>query len=328
MTVLVTGGAGYIGSHTVRLLKERGRDVVALDSMEFGHAAAVGDVPLVRADVGDRRAVLDAIDRFGVDAVIHFAAYKSPAESMAQPQRYFGNNSCHTASLLETLHDAGVTPDRLLLDLRRVRHALVRARVRGRPDPSGEPLWREQGDHRAGVVLVRQLPGPAVGEPALLQCGRRLARRVDRGGLDRHHQPDPVADEGDARPERAPQGLWHGLPDSRWHRHPGLRARRRPGGRPPQGARTPRGRRRDHGRRISGPGSVRLSSRCSPRPSASPASPSRTSSRPRRPGDPVALYADDTKSKRVLGWSGTRTLDEVIASAYAWHSSHPDGYGD
>ena len=49
---------------------------------------------------------------------------------------------------------------------------------------------------------------------------------------------------------------------------------------------------------------------------------------PRRPGDPVALYADDTKCKRVLGWSGERTLDEIIASAYAWHSTHLDGYGD
>ena len=57
MTVLVTGGAGYIGSHTVRLLRERGRDVVAFDSMEFGNAASVGEVPLVVGDVGDPVAV-------------------------------------------------------------------------------------------------------------------------------------------------------------------------------------------------------------------------------------------------------------------------------
>ena len=103
MTVLVTGGAGYIGSHTVRLFRERGRDVVAFDSMEFGHPAAVRDVPLIRGDVGDPEAVTKAVARYDVDAVVHFAAYKSPAESMSKPQRYFGNNVAKSSTLLETL---------------------------------------------------------------------------------------------------------------------------------------------------------------------------------------------------------------------------------
>ncbi len=152
MTVLVTGGAGYIGSHTVRLLKERGRDVVALDSMEFGHAA----VGRRRPPRPGRRREIDGrcsrpSNRFGVDSVIHFAAYKSPAESMAQPQRYFENNSCHTASLLETLHEWQSPPVRLLLHLRRLRDCLVRAGVRGCPGPAGEPVRGEQGRHRAGA---------------------------------------------------------------------------------------------------------------------------------------------------------------------------------
>ena len=109
MTVLVTGGAGYIGSHTVRLLQEQGRDVVAFDSMEFGHAAAVGDVPLVEGDVGDPGAVTDTVERYGVDAVVHFAAYKSAGQSMSSPQLYFGNNVAKSATLLETLHVSGVT---------------------------------------------------------------------------------------------------------------------------------------------------------------------------------------------------------------------------
>jgi UDP-glucose 4-epimerase len=87
MAMLVTGGAGYIGSHTVRLLRERGREVAAFDSMEFGHRAAVGDVPLVIGDVGDPRAVADAVERYGINAVVHFAAYNSPGESMSKPQR-------------------------------------------------------------------------------------------------------------------------------------------------------------------------------------------------------------------------------------------------
>ena len=108
MAVLVTGGAGYIGSHTVRLLRERGWEVVALDSMEFGHAASVGDVPLVVGDVGDPAVVAETVQRFGIDAVVHFAAYKSPAESMSLPQRYFENNVARSATLIETLHEAGV----------------------------------------------------------------------------------------------------------------------------------------------------------------------------------------------------------------------------
>src|SRR6185437_10507073 len=108
MTVLVTGGAGYIGSHTVRLLHEEGREVVAFDSMEYGHAPAVGSVPLVVGDVGDADALTDTVKRYGVDAVVHFAAYKSPTESMTKPHLYFGNNAAKTAAMIETLQTLGV----------------------------------------------------------------------------------------------------------------------------------------------------------------------------------------------------------------------------
>jgi UDP-glucose 4-epimerase len=87
MAIPVTGGACYIGSHTVQLLRERGREVVAFDSMKFGHRVAVGDVPLVISDVGDPKAVADTVERYGIDAVLHFAAYKSPGESMSKLQR-------------------------------------------------------------------------------------------------------------------------------------------------------------------------------------------------------------------------------------------------
>ena len=108
MAVLVTGGAGYIGSATVRLLREHGREVVVLDSMEFGHRAAVGDVPLVKGDVGDSKVVAETVEQYGIDSVVHFAAYKSPGESMIRPQRYFANNVAASTRLLETLHEVGV----------------------------------------------------------------------------------------------------------------------------------------------------------------------------------------------------------------------------
>src|ERR1019366_1683932 len=112
MAILVTGGAGYIGSHTVRLLRERGREVVVLDSMEFGHREAIGDTALVEGDIADQELVAKVVTQFGVDAVVHFAAYKAPGESMELPGRYFRNNTANSASLFEALTRAGV--DRLI----------------------------------------------------------------------------------------------------------------------------------------------------------------------------------------------------------------------
>ena len=101
MSILVTGGAGYIGSHTVRLLRERGRNVVVVDTMEFGHAAALGDTSLVRADIADRQAVAKVVSDHDVDAVMHFAAYKAAGESMERPGRYFSNNVAGSAARLK-----------------------------------------------------------------------------------------------------------------------------------------------------------------------------------------------------------------------------------
>ena len=92
MSVLVTGGAGYIGSHTVRRLQADGADVVVLDSMEFGYPQSIPGVPLVRADITDRDAVLATCRDHGVTDAVHFAAYKSVGESMEQPTRYWLNN--------------------------------------------------------------------------------------------------------------------------------------------------------------------------------------------------------------------------------------------
>lgn len=87
MAILVTGGAGYIGSHTVRLLRKPGRPVVVLDSLESGYAPAVGDVPLVVGDIADDGLVASIVAKDNVDAVLHFAGYKAAGESMRQPGR-------------------------------------------------------------------------------------------------------------------------------------------------------------------------------------------------------------------------------------------------
>jgi UDP-glucose 4-epimerase len=107
-TILVTGGAGYIGSHTVRALRAAGREVVVIDSLELGDADAVIDAPLVQGDIADGELVGSVLRDHRVTAVVHFAAYKSVGESMESPGKYWRNNVAGTAELLEACRDAGV----------------------------------------------------------------------------------------------------------------------------------------------------------------------------------------------------------------------------
>lgn len=108
MTILVTGGAGYIGSHTVRTLVEQGRDVVVLDTLELGTRSRIGATPFVEGDIRDERLVEKTLRKFDVTEVIHFAAYKAVGESMEQPLRYWSNNVGGTISLVRTMLANGV----------------------------------------------------------------------------------------------------------------------------------------------------------------------------------------------------------------------------
>lgn len=108
MSILVTGGAGYIGSHTVRRLTAQGREVVVLDSMEYGHRDAVIEAELVVGDIADTELVVDLCDRRDVTQVVHFAAYKNVGESMSNPSRYWLNNVAGTTKLAEALSAAGI----------------------------------------------------------------------------------------------------------------------------------------------------------------------------------------------------------------------------
>jgi UDP-glucose 4-epimerase len=107
-TVLVTGGAGYIGSHTVLQLAARGERVLVLDDLSTGFRQAVRDVPLVVGSVGDRKLTDALLAEHKVDTIIHFAAHTIVPESVSNPLKYYGNNTCATRSLLESASQAGV----------------------------------------------------------------------------------------------------------------------------------------------------------------------------------------------------------------------------
>jgi len=108
MSILVTGGAGYIGSHVVRQLGERNEKVVILDNLSTGFRSAVLHGELVVGDTGDRELVARLLREHQVDTVMHFAAHTIVPESVSNPLKYYGNNTCSTRNLLQCSQDAGV----------------------------------------------------------------------------------------------------------------------------------------------------------------------------------------------------------------------------
>ena len=109
MTILVTGGAGYIGSHMVHELVDAGEPVVVLDNLSTGFRFLIpGSVPFVVGSTGDRDLVAQTIARYGVTAIIHFAASIVVPESVADPLGYYGNNTMNTCTLLDAAIEAGV----------------------------------------------------------------------------------------------------------------------------------------------------------------------------------------------------------------------------
>jgi UDP-glucose 4-epimerase len=106
--ILVTGGAGYIGSHVVRLLGEAGAQVVVLDNLIKGFRQAVTAGDLIVGDVGDYDLVSRLMAEHQIDTVMHFAAHISVAESVALPLKYYGNNTCATRSLLQACIDNNI----------------------------------------------------------------------------------------------------------------------------------------------------------------------------------------------------------------------------
>ena len=109
MNILVTGGAGYIGSHAARLLDEAGHDVWVYDSLEIGHRGAVSPDRLIEGRVGDRKKVEQVLGDHKIDAVMHFAAYALVGESVTEPHKYYQNNVVETLHLLEAMRAVGVS---------------------------------------------------------------------------------------------------------------------------------------------------------------------------------------------------------------------------
>ncbi len=325
MAILVTGGAGYIGSHTVRRLRELGRSVVVLDSLESGHAAAVVDAPLVVGNIADDRLVPAIVAEHHVDAVVHFAGYKAAGESMRQPGRYFVNNVAGTARLIDTLQRCGV--GRLVFSS----SCAVYGTPEGLPVGEDQPVRPESpyGESKAAVERMLSWFGcchgmlsvslryfnaagaaedASIGEdptqtmnliPLVMQAllGRRPPVQIL--GTD-YPTPDGTAirdyvhveDLADAH-VRALDYLAEEGQTTTINVGTGVGA------------------------------SVREVLAAAEHTVGRPVP---AEDAPRRAGDPVALFADTTLARELLDWHAQRDLPDIVASAWRWHAGHPDGY--
>jgi UDP-glucose-4-epimerase GalE len=325
MSVLVTGGAGYIGSHTVRALRARDVDVVVLDTLELGHADAVLDAPLEVGDIADSELVGSIVKRHGVDAVVHFAGYKAAGESMEVPERYFDNNVARSARLLETLHDHGV--ERFVFSS----SCSVYGSPATLPVDEAHPAGPESTYAETKLIVERMLHwfGECHGMRSVsLRYFNAAGASADaRLGED---SPRPLnlvplamlAALGKI-PRLSVYGTDYPTPDGtciRDYIHVDDLA-------------DAHVRALDHLERGgdtcalnvgTGTGSSVLEVVEGTRRVSGVDFPVETVAR--RPGDPSAVWADNTLVRATLGWEPTRSLDEVLATAWAWHSSHPDGY--
>jgi UDP-glucose-4-epimerase GalE len=326
MTVLVTGGAGYIGSHTVRLLRSRKYDVVVLDSMELGHAESIGDTPLVVGDISDPHLVAETIRSHRVDALIHFAAYKAAGESMVRPGRYFANNVAASLGLLDAVSAAGV---------RRVVFSSSCA-VYGTPETlpvdETQPVRPESpyGESKALVERMLHWYGVCHGlDWVSLRYYNAAGAAVDgSAGEDWSVTVNLIPLAMKALLGRIPELQIFGTDyptadgtamrdyihvDDLAHAHLCALEYLAVGGTS------------DVFNLGTGNGSTVRQVLAAVEKAAGRPVPAIDA--PRRAGDPVALYADNTKARKILGWVPRHDLEDIVTSAWTWHSAHPDGYG-
>jgi len=108
MAILITGGAGYIGSHAVKYLQEQGEKVVVVDNLQSGHQASLQGTPLYKVDICNEQKLGEVFKKYDLEAVIHFSASSLVGESMENPYKYYQNNVCGMLTLLKVMQESQV----------------------------------------------------------------------------------------------------------------------------------------------------------------------------------------------------------------------------
>ena len=324
-TVLVVGGAGYIGAHAVKQLASSGYDVVTLDNLAHGHREAVRAGVFEQGDMGDSTFVKDVFRRHRIDAVMHFAAYAYVGESVTDPRKYYRNNVSNTVSMLDAMHATGI---------RKLVFSSTCATY-GMPPrmPITEDLPQNQsnpyGDSKLMVEHILKDTAKAEGLAFAAPRYFNVAGCAPDGSIGEDHRPEthiipvllnvvlgkkshmdlfgtdyPTKDGTCVRDYihvwdlveahlvlmenlKEGQGLFYNLGVGRGYSDREII---------------------DAVERVTGKKIL-------------------VKEAPRRPGDPPELYAAPTKIKNELGWSARFTdLDEIVRTAWNWFSKQPNGY--
>lgn len=338
MNVLVTGGAGYIGSHAVQRLLRDGHTVVALDNLFRGHVEALdalrptagGRLTFVKGDIGDRPLVEQLLKTHSINAVLHFAALAYVGESVQQPLRYYRNNSAAALSLLEACESAGVqnfvfsstcatygepptvpmpetTPQRPInpygMSKLHVEHMLFdfAAQMKAAQKPFAFAALRYfnvAGCDRTGILGEHHEPETHL-IPVVLHAALGQRKSVTVFGTD-YPTPDGTCIRDYVHVED--------LIDAHVRVLGSLKA----------------GDTRTYNLGIGRGYSVKEIIDATQRVTGKDI---KVEYGPRRPGDPPSLFADPSKIKRELGWSASITdLNDIISSAWNWFQKHPRGY--
>jgi UDP-glucose 4-epimerase len=327
VNILVTGGAGYVGSHTVQALEASGHQVLVVDNLVSGHRSAVRG-PLVVADVSDRKTIADLIRAEGIEGVIHFAASLSVGESMANPGKYFRNNVAGTQALLDTLVETGVryivfsSTSAVYGQPRQL--PVVEDSAMDPESPYGESKlmvermlkWYDRCHGLRSVALrYFNAAGSAldgsIGDdvrpatrivPVALEVALGKRPRFSLFGTD-YDTPDGTCIRDYIHPSdlatahvRALDALRGGLPSDAFNVGTG----------------------QAHSNREIIDAIKRITGVDFP-----------IVEEPRRPGDPARSYADNTKIVTKLGWRPQWSdVETIVRTAWDWRSHHPEGYPD
>ena len=324
-SVLVTGGAGYIGSHACKALDRAGYKVVVFDSLAAGHRAAVRYGPLVEGDVTDTRAVAEAIGRYRIAAVMHFAALLDVGESVREPARYFRNNVVGALSVLEAMA------------LTAVPFFVFSSTCATYGEPIETPILETHPQHpissygETKLAIERALPHfeRACGMTwAALRYFNAAGADPD-GELGEDHSPEihlipRVIEAAAGGPRLQVFGDDYSTPDGtclRDYVHVSDLADAHVAA-----LRTITGTGRSYAYNLGTgrPHSVREVIATVERVTGCTVPWTRA---PRRAGDPAVLYAAPGKARAVLGWTPRLSdLDSIVSTAWAWHRTHPHGY--
>lgn len=330
MSVLVLGGAGYIGSHTVDRLVDQGQDVIVVDSLVTGHRAAVNDkAKFYQGDLADQDFMRKVFtENPEIDAVIHFAAYSLVAESMKKPLKYFDNNTAGMIKLLEVMNEFDIK--NIVFSSTAATYGIPEKMPIMESDPQ-DPI-NPYGESKLMMEKIMRWADEAYGTKFVALRYFNVAGAKPDGSIGEDHGPEthliPIVLQV-AQGKRDKLQIFgddYNTPDGtnvRDYVHPFdladahilavdyLR----------------KGNESNAFNLGSSTGFSNLEIVEAARKVTGKEIPAEIA--PRRGGDPDSLIASSDKAREILGWKPQfDNIERIIETAWAWHSSHPNGYDD